>query len=133
MPSKAPRIIGWILSLLVAALFSFSAYMKFTFSGEMLKQWEQTYPASAAPIIGGVELACALLFLIPPTSVLGGLLLLAYLGGAVATHVGTQDGMWCSPVIIGIVAWVGLCLRDPRLWTFVPLRKPPQSAESVNQ
>lgn len=127
MSSKVSRIIGWVLSVLLAALLMFSASMKLNMPAEMLVDWEKNYPASAAPIIGVVELACAVLFLIPQTSVLGGLLVVAYLGGAVATHVGAQDGMWVSPVIFGVVAWVGLCLRDARLWKFVPIRSAPES------
>jgi hypothetical protein len=131
-PSKVSSIIGWVLSVLVAALLTFSAYMKFNFNPEMLAEWEKTYPASAAPIIGAAELACALLFLIPPTSVFGGLLMLAYLGGAVATHVKAQDGMWFSPIVVGVVAWIGLCLREPRLWKLVPFRSAPPAESPVD-
>jgi hypothetical protein len=47
--------------------------------------------------------------------------MLAYLGGAVATHVHAKDGMFFVAVIVGIVAWLGLYLRDRKLRALVPL------------
>jgi hypothetical protein len=47
--------------------------------------------------------------------------MLAYLGGAVATHVHADDGKFLVPVVIGVVAWLGLYLRDRRLRSLVPL------------
>lgn len=47
--------------------------------------------------------------------------MIAYLGGAVATHVHTNDGKFFVPVIIGFVAWLGLYLRDRKLRALVPL------------
>ena len=61
------------------------------------------------------------LYLVPKTRYLGGLIMLAYLGGAVATHVHANDGMFFVPVIVGVVAWLGLYLRDRKLRALVPL------------
>jgi hypothetical protein len=47
--------------------------------------------------------------------------MLAYLGGAVATHVHASDGMFFVPVIVGVIAWLGLYLRDRKLRALVPL------------
>lgn len=47
--------------------------------------------------------------------------MLAYLGGAVATHVQLADGKFFVPVVIGVVAWMGLYLRDRRLRELVPI------------
>jgi hypothetical protein len=74
--------------------------------------------------LGIVELTCTILFLIPQTAMLGAILLTGYLGGATATHVRITDwGHAPIPVVLGIVIWIGLCLRDGRLWSFVPLRR----------
>ena len=62
-----------------------------------------------------------MLYLVPKTRYLGGLLMLAYLGGAVATHVHAKDGMFFVPVMVGVVAWLGLYLRDRKLRALVPL------------
>ena len=45
------------------------------------------YPADSVQWIGIIELVCLVLYVVPRTWVLGGLLLTGYLGGAIATHV----------------------------------------------
>jgi DoxX-like family len=82
------------------------------------------YPESVIIPLGIVVLACAVLYLIPQTAVLGAILLTGYLGGAVASHVRAAEG-WFSilfPVVFGALLWGGLCLRDRRLRALVPLR-----------
>jgi hypothetical protein len=69
-----------------------------------------------------VELCCVLLYLIPQTAVLGAILLTGYLGGATATHV-RVDEAYFMPVVVGILVWLGLYLRDPRLRALVPWRR----------
>ena len=59
--------------------------------------------------------------MIPRTSVLGAILLTAYLGGATATHVRIGEPFY-FPVIFGVLVWAGLYLRDDRLRALVPLR-----------
>jgi len=81
------------------------------------------YPANALPRIIIAEIACAILYAIPRTSVLGAILLTAYLGGATATHVRVGEPLFL-PIIVGIVLWAGLFLRDERLRALIPLRAP---------
>jgi hypothetical protein len=52
---------------------------------------------------------------------LGAILLTAYLGGAVATHVRVGDPFFV-PIILGVLVWGGLYLRDARLRDLLPLR-----------
>jgi hypothetical protein len=61
---------------------------------------------------------------IPRTSILGAILLTGYLGGAVATHVRVGDPWFpvLFPVIVGVLIWGGLFLRDDRLQALIPLR-----------
>jgi hypothetical protein len=80
------------------------------------------YPDGALARIVIVEIACALLYAIPQTSVLGAILLTGYLGGATATHVRVGEPFFI-PIVVGIVVWLGLYLRDARLRALVPLRK----------
>ena len=46
-----------------------------------------------------------------------------YLGGAVATHVRVADPGFLTPLVLGIFAWAGLYLRDPRLRQLMPIRQ----------
>jgi ABC-type Fe3+-siderophore transport system permease subunit len=83
------------------------------------------YQESHVVGIGILMLVCTLVYIIPQTSVLGAILLTAYLGGAVATHV--RAGSPLFPIIFtitfGLLVWLGLYLREPRLHVLVPLRK----------
>jgi hypothetical protein len=65
---------------------------------------------------------CVILYAIPRTAVLGAILLTGYLGGAVATHVHAAE-WWFMPVVFGILVWLGLYLRDPRVRELAPLRR----------
>jgi hypothetical protein len=71
--------------------------------------------------IGILELTCVLVYAVPRTTFLGSVLMTAYLGGAVATHVRVSDA-FVIPVVLGVLVWVGLYLREPRLRALAPLR-----------
>jgi hypothetical protein len=84
------------------------------------------YPADSLQWIGIIELVCLVLYLVPRTSVLGGLLLTGYLGGAIATHVRISSPLFTHtlfPVYVALVLWGGLYLREKRLRALVPLRR----------
>lgn len=82
------------------------------------------FPVSTIVAIGAVLLVCTLLYVIPQTSVLGAILLTAHLGGAVAVQVRVGHPLFESsfPIIFGVLVWLGVYLREPRLRAFVPLR-----------
>ena len=73
------------------------------------------YPARLVMYIGIVELVCLGAYLYPRTAVLGAILLTGYLGGATATQVRVEDPWFIFPVVVGVLVWVGLFLRDERL------------------
>lgn len=75
--------------------------------------------------LGIVLLTCTVLYVIPRTSVLGAILLTGYLGGAVATHVRAGEGWFpvSFPIIVGVLLWGGLWLRDTRMRALIPLRE----------
>lgn len=119
--SKVMLWMGRVLSTLPVLLLLMSSVMKLMRVPEVVKGFgEQGYDSSLIVPIGVVELACTLLYIFPRTAVLGAILLTGYLGGAVATHVRAGDGLFFSPVLIGIVLWLGLYLRDARLRALVP-------------
>ncbi len=78
----------------------------------------------ALTLILVLEIGSALLFLIPRTAVLGAILMTGYFGGAVATHLRVADPGWPLALICGLLTWLGLYLRDPRLRALLPFRKP---------
>ena len=80
-------------------------------------------PVSYTHLIALVEIACGIVYAIPQTSVLGAILLTGYLGGATATHVRAGEPFFL-PIVVGIVVWLGLFLREERLRALVPLRSP---------
>ncbi len=82
------------------------------------------FPESTIVGMGIVLLASTILYLIPRTAVLGTILLTGYLGGAVATHVRVGSSLYSIvlPVIIGVLLWGGIYLRDVRLRALLPLR-----------
>jgi hypothetical protein len=82
------------------------------------------YSESVILGLGIVLLACTVVYLVPRTSILGAILLTGYLGGAVATHVRAGDGLFpiFFPVILGVLIWGGLLLRDDRMRALLPWR-----------
>ena len=84
------------------------------------------YPARLAPVIGTILIACVAVYVVPPRSILGAILLTGYLGGATEFNVraGTPPFETLFPVIFGVLVWLGLFLRDERLRALIPLRSP---------
>ena len=115
MSSKTKQIIGWVLGGLVTALFLFSASGKLMPNAETLKMTsDMGIDASALKMIGIVELLSAILFLYPRTGVLGTLLLAAYMGGAIATHLEHGQSI-VAPCVIQAVIWIVAVFRFPEL------------------
>ncbi len=115
---------GWVLSALPILMMLFSSAMKFSNRSDVVGMFvgKFGYPESTLFTIGVVELACAVLFAIPRTAVLGAVLVTGYLGGAIATHVRVGDA-FVPPLALAVMAWVGLYLRDERVRELLPLRK----------
>ncbi|QSQ10724.1 DoxX family protein [Myxococcus landrumensis] len=116
---------GRVLSMLVVAALAFSAVMKLTQAPAILENSARFgYTPALMFNIGLVEILCLVLYAVPQTSVLGAILVTAYLGGATATHVRISDP-FITPILLGVFAWGGLFLRDARLRALLPLRRAP--------
>lgn len=114
---------GWVITGLLSALMLFSASGKFGAGEQLVKGMEHLgWPMRFAVLLGITEIVCTLLYAIPQTSVLGAILLTGYLGGAIATHARLGEG-FLAHIILGVLIWLGIYLRDRRLWTLVPLRR----------
>ena len=83
--------------------------------------WDPRYTL----MIGGIELGCLVLYLIPRTSVLGAVLFTALLGGAMATQMRVGSPLFTHTlfsIYLGLFMWGGLWLRDPVLRSLFPFR-----------
>jgi hypothetical protein len=120
--SKASLWTGRILSTLAVLLFVFTAMFSLLKPAAAMQGFvHYGYPQSALLRIAIVEILCAIVYAIPRTAVLGAILLTGYLGGATATHVRVGEPPILA-IIVGIVVWAGLYLRDRRLRALIPLR-----------
>jgi hypothetical protein len=75
-------------------------------------------------VVGPIILACAVLYAIPATAVLGAILVTGFLGGAICAHV--RIGELGSPpelisLLLGALTWGGLYARDPRIRALLPI------------
>jgi hypothetical protein len=121
--------IGWGFTGLISAALAFSAVVKFLKPPDVAKEFVRLgYGENMALGIGILEIACTILYLIPQTSILGAILLTGYLGGATATHIRIGDP-FLPPVIMGVLLWLGIFLRDPRLRAILPIRWPVSAAK----
>src|SRR5437764_12974793 len=114
---------GYVVSAIPVLMLLFSGVMKFLKPPSLVEEFERLgYGENLALIIGILEVGCTIIYLIPRTAVLGAILLTGYLGGATATHVRIGDPTFFGPVIVGVLVWLGLYLRDSRLRVLVPWR-----------
>ncbi len=120
--SKKRLWAGRILSGLLALFLLFSAAMSFTKLPAVTQGGAHLgYPENLGLAIGILLLTCTALYAIPRTSVLGAILLTGYLGGATASHIRVGDPFYV-PILVGVLVWLGLYLRDDRLRALLPLR-----------
>lgn len=122
---KGAVIGGWIMGGLPALLLVLVGVMDFVQPDAVVKGTvEMGYAQNTILPIGIALLISALLYLIPPTAVLGAIFLTGYLGGAVATHVRHGDSFlrMLVPVSVAALLWGGLLLRERRLRGVLPLR-----------
>jgi hypothetical protein len=120
---KAMLWTGYVVSALPVLGLVASAVIKLIKPADMVKEFGRLgWGDNLAFGLGITELTCAILYAIPQTSVLGAILCTGYLGGAVATHVRIGDN-FIPPIVFGVLIWLGLYLRDPRLRALLPLRQ----------
>jgi DoxX-like family len=121
-PSKAQLWIGWILSALPFLMLALSGVMKIAKLPMVVQGFAHFgLPDQLMIGLGILELSCAIIYLIPPTSILGAILVTGYLGGAILTNLRVGESV-IGPAALGVLAWGGLFLRDPRLRALIPLR-----------
>lgn len=118
---------GWTVTGLVGAFLAFSASLKFFMPGVVRETMGGLgWPAHHDLMIGIIEAACVILYLVPRTALLGAVLETGLLGGAIATNVRVDNPLFSHElfgVYLGVLVWLGLWLRDPRIQALMPLRR----------
>ncbi|MFN8710495.1 MAG: DoxX family protein [Planctomyces sp.] len=114
---------GRVISGLLALAFGMSGLMKLKGGAEFAEGTAKLgLPESIRIPLAILELTCLAFYLFPPTSVIGAILLTGYMGGAICTHWRVGDPFPVH-IVIGVLIWLGVCLREPRLWAVMPWRR----------
>ena len=120
--SKGVLYTSYILQGIVVLLFLMGAANN-VLQTEMAVEGavEFGYPEHAVLYMGLILLISTILYAIPKTTFIGALLLTAWLGGAVATHLIHNDPLTniFIPVVFGIIVWVAIWLRNEKLRALV--------------
>ncbi|KWW17343.1 MULTISPECIES: DoxX family protein [Peribacillus] len=77
-------------------------------------------------IIGFLAILSAVLYTLPPTSILGAIVLTGFFGGVIASHIRLDNPLFSHtlfPVYLAILTWGGIYLRDERLQTIFPIKR----------
>lgn len=115
MSAKTRNVINWVLAALIAFIFTGSAISKLTADTEGLAQAAKFgLTKNTYTILGIIELLSVVLFLYPRTGIAGTLLLVAYMGGAISTHVEFAQPL-TAPVLIAAFLWITAAVRFPEL------------------
>ena len=128
--------VGRTISGLLALLFMVSAVMKLMGGAEVTEGMAHMgLPDSLRVPLGILELFCVAIYLIPAMSVTGAILLTGYIGGAIVTHLRVGEPIYMQ-IALGVLIWLGLYLREPRLKALIPVRthaavdfRPPRSTD----
>ena len=130
LPASTPaRWAGRILSSLVIVFLLFDGAIKLVPWPIVTETMDRMgYGSSDALMrsLGAITIVCTVLYAIPPTSILGAILLTGYLGGAIASHVRIDSPLFTHTlfgVYLGLMLWGGLWLRDGNLRSLIPFRR----------
>ena len=121
--SRLQLLAGRALSGFVALFLLFDGVVKLVPPQAVIDISRQLgYSSDTIFGIGLLLIACLVVYLIPQTATLGALLLTAYLGGAVATHVRVGSPLFSIlfPTVVAAMIWGGLLLRKPSLRVLLP-------------
>jgi DoxX-like family len=127
--SKPARWTGRVLSGLVVVFLLLDGAIKLVpwpVVTETMDQIGYGSSESLARTLGVITVVCTVLYAIPPTSILGAILLTGYLGGAMASHVRIGSPLFSHTLFglyLGLMVWGGLWLRDRSLRGLMPWRR----------
>ena len=127
--SKPARWLGRVLSGLVILFLLFDGAVKLVpwpIVTETMDRIGYGSSESLARTLGVITVVSTVLYAIPPTSILGAILLTGYLGGAMASHLRIGSPLFTHTLFgfyLGLMVWGGLWLRDRSLRALLPLRR----------
>src|ERR1700726_973215 len=127
--SKPALWLGRVLSGLVILFMLFDGAIKLVPWPVVTETMDRVGYGSSetlARTLGVITMACTLLYAIPPTSIVGAILLTGYLGGAMASHLRIGSPLLSHTLFglyLGLMVWGGLWLRDRNLRTLIPFRR----------
>jgi hypothetical protein len=127
--SRSARWTGRVLSGLAIVFLLFDGAIKLVpwpIVTETMGKMGYSSSETLARSLGIITIVCTLLYSVPPTSILGAILLTGYLGGAMASHVRIDSPLFSHTLFgfyLGVMVWGGLWLRDPALRHFIPFRR----------
>ncbi len=116
---------GRIMSAFVVVALVADGTMQLLAPARIASMLQETgFAMDLTRIVGPITLACAILYAIPATAVLGAILVTGFLGGAICAHV--RIGELGSPpeivsLLLAAMTWGGLYARDPRIRAILPL------------
>jgi DoxX-like family len=123
-PSRGALWTGRVLTILTLLFLLFDAFGKFAKPAPVTDAFTRLgMPIATSVTIGVLLTVCTILYAIPRTAVLGAVLLTGYLGGAVAIHLRAGSTLFETifPVLLGMLAWLGIYLRCRTLRLVLPL------------
>ena len=124
--SKTRLWTSYVMSGLVILFMLMDSITKFIKPPEVIEgTLALGYTEQHLPIMGTLGLISTLLYILPRTTILGAILLTAYFGGAVATHVRLNNPLFSHilfTVYFGILVWGGLWLRNTKLRELFPMQ-----------
>jgi uncharacterized membrane protein YphA (DoxX/SURF4 family) len=118
--SVVRRRTGTALTIFAGLVFIVSGTLKLLGVPAVVHELQQDGFLHTVPLVGALEIASGLLFLVPRTRSFGLMFASAFMGGAIATHVQHAELVQIAPAafILGLV-WVGAWLKHPMaLWSF---------------
>ena len=127
--SKPALLTGRVLSGLVIVFLLFDGAIKLVPWPVVTESMDRIGYGSSETLarsLGIITIACTVLYAIPPTSIVGAILLTGYLGGAMASHLRIGSPLFSHILFgfyLGLMLWGGLWLRDKSLRTLIPFRR----------
>ncbi len=127
--SKPALWLGRVLSRLVILFLLFDGAIKLVPRPVVTETMDRIGYGSSETLarsLGIITIVCTVLYAIPPTSILGAILLTSYLGGAMASHLRIGSPLFSHILFgfyLGLMVWGGLWLRDKSLRSSIPFRR----------